>query len=557
MIRAGARSVSLIALSLAALTAVAFTLPRVGQFVVLRGAVVTEDGGPAPGALITARRPGGGVAWTVVADGEGRFRLEGLPAGPLDLMAHGPGYGADGPRTIEGVAGVLAFRLQRAAPKSLNGPSSTLLGMLPPGEEKRRFVRDCTGCHVLDARIAFPGGQPRSRADWQDWTGRMLGLAGPASGFPVIGMRTAEETAAYLARHLTADALPSSPAAAPAHAAGAVITEYDIPEPGDLPHDVAVLGDGRVLITGMFTHRMYLLDPETAEFTTEPIPQANANPRAVELGADGSWWVVLGGPQRLARRTPDGEWRTWHVGVYPHSLGIAPDGRVWYNGHFTRSPEVVGVVDATTGEVTRFEVPPHPEADRGAGPIPYELRVAADGRVWGTELLGDRVFALDPASGRFQIWRMPDPHSAPRRLDIAADGSVWIPEYAGGGLTRLDPGTGEMRRYALPIEDAAPYVARVDARSGRVWVGTGAADAIFAFDPTEERWTTYPLPSRGALVRHLAVDGRNGDLWIAYGASPGAPAKVARLRVGATAMERPAARPSGPSRPVDSRRERD
>ena len=124
---------------------------------------------------------------------------------------------------------------------------------------------------------------------------------------------------------------------------------------------------------------------------------------------------------------------------------------------------------------------------------------------------------------------MPLSHSGPRRLDVGPDGIVWIPEFAGGALTRLDPATGRFERFALPVKDAAPYIARVDARTGHVWVGTGAADAVFRFDPSSREFTAYPLPTRGALVRHLVI-ASNGDVWLAYGASPGGRARVARLR---------------------------
>jgi streptogramin lyase len=282
----------------------------------------------------------------------------------------------------------------------------------------------------------------------------------------------------------------------------------------------------------MFTHRMYVLAPATGEFTFEPIPVGNANPRAVEVDASGSWWVLLGGPRRLARRdAATGEWTSWPIGMYGHSVGLDGRGRAWFNGHFTRDPELLGHVEAESGRVVLDTVPPHPQAASGFGPIPYELRVAPSGEVWVSELAGNRVFAYDPAADRYRMFQMPSPHSGPRRLDIGEDGIVWIPEYAGNRLARLDPSSGRIEEFELPAPDALPYVVRVDSRRGRVWIGTGAADAIFLFDPSARRFTTFPLPTRGALVRHLDIDESNGDLWIAYGASPGVPSKVARLRL--------------------------
>jgi virginiamycin B lyase len=243
--------------------------------------------------------------------------------------------------------------------------------------------------------------------------------------------------------------------------------------------------------------------------------------------------VLLGMPTRVARYAPrDGSWRSWSVGVYPHSIAPARDGRVWFNGHFTRDPELIGFVDPVRDTVRTTVVPAHPTmAALPGGPVPYELRVAPDGRVWVSELHGNRLVAHDPASGRFQTFDMPVAHAGPRRFDIDGCGILWIPAYSANELVRLDPASGRFTRHALPLRDAVPYVARVDHGTGAVWIGTSAADAVLRFDPATERFTTFPLPSVGALVRHIAIDPRTHDVWLAYGASPGIPARVARLRV--------------------------
>lgn len=407
-------------------------------------------------------------------------------------------------------------------------PSAAFLGLLPEGETKQKFILDCAGCHVFDERIAFAGGRPRTEAEWVEIVRRMLGYAGAHTPFPVIAAdRDPEETARWLVRHL--DAPPTS--YPPSPAARGEITEFPIPEPRDLPHDVAVNPSGQVVITGMFTDRMYLLDPETGTFTTQPIPVPRANPRALEIDAAGHWWVLLGMPGQIARYDPAAdEWKTWEIGMYAHEVRVDSQGRAWFNGHFSRAPEVIGYVDIASGQTRTFQVPPHPEVEQ-SGPIPYGVRIGPEGTVWGTELHGGRLIRLDPAAERFQTYDLPTRYGGPRRIDVDASGRVWIPEYAANKLTRFDPQTERFTEYPLPIPDALPYIAEVDRQRNIVWIGTGAADAILAFHPDTERFTVYPLPTRGALVRHLAIDPRTGDLWAAYGASPGIPSQVARLRM--------------------------
>ena len=195
-----------------------------------------------------------------------------------------------------------------------------------------------------------------------------------------------------------------------------------------------------------------------------------------------------------------------------------------------RRSELIGRVDAS-GALRTFHVPPHPtEAKRAGGPVPYELRAARDGAIWGSELQGDRVFRFDPRTEQFRVWNLPTPHAGPRRLDVDAGGLVWIPQYGAGNIAVLDPAMDRITEIELPLRNAAPYIVRVDNARDVVWIATGASDNIFSYDPAEKQFRIYELPASGALVRHMAIDPRSGDVWLAYGASPGIAARVARVR---------------------------
>jgi streptogramin lyase len=409
--------------------------------------------------------------------------------------------------------------------------SADWLSLLPDGDVKRRFVLDCTGCHVFDGRIARPGGRARTETEWRDAATRMVGSFGATSGFPVISSyRDPVHTATWLTQVL-GDRTPA-PRAGPPYAR-AEVTEFPMPNPQDLPHDVAVDADGMVQITGMFSHVIWTLDPASGQMTSVAIPEERANPRAIEIAPNGDWWLVLGARHMIARYEPSKlKWSTYPVGFYAHSVALAPDGSAWGNGHFTKSPELLRRVDAATGQTTEVQVPPHPTLGTDAGgPIPYEIRAGADGRIWMTELQGNRLVVHDPARNTTEAYDLPVSFAGPRRHDLDRAGTVWVPAYSANTLFRFDPRTRRWQAHELPVRDAVPYVARVHPRTGRVWVGTAAADAVFEFDPTRRAWNTYALPSRGAMVRHMAFDPRNGDVWLAYGASPGIAARVARVKV--------------------------
>ncbi|MDQ8164476.1 MAG: hypothetical protein P3A28_01790 [Gemmatimonadota bacterium] len=354
----------------------------------------------------------------------------------------------------------------------------------------------------------------------------MYSRFGAGTGFPIIAdPQPADSLAEWLERSLI-NVRP--PAVVDPPPADARVTEFLIPDPSDLPHDLMVEGDGSVVVTGMFTSRMYILNPRTGEFATDNIPVQGANPRALHIDDDGTWWVMLGGPGLVARRSPFGAWTTHSVGMYAHSVARDATG-IWVNGHFTGHPSKLAHVTASTGAVTTVDLPS--ASKPGVSPIPYELRTAPDGKIWMSELHGGRVLSYDPKSRDSRVYEMPVTHSGPRRLDVGADGTVWIPLYSAGEIVELNPTTGAMQRHAMPVRDALPYVVRVDDARGVIWIGTGASNAIYRMDRATKRMETIPLPSRGALVRHLDVDKRNGDLWVAYGASPGTiAARIARVR---------------------------
>lgn len=496
----------------------------------LSGRVEAADGAPAPGALVTADLPDG-RRLTVYAGDDGGFRLPAGAEAAATLRARLPGVGATEVAARDGA--VLRLGADSVAP-----PGAAWLAELPRGEERRRFILDCTGCHVTDAQRIDVADRRRSAGEWRSAIALMTAQYGPGTGFPIISSWVDPESLSSWLADGFADARPETPSLrGPTGTAGrAILTEYPIPEPSDLPHDLMVAADGEVWITGMFTHRMYRLDPASGAFETTPIPVPFANPRALDLDEAGRVWVVLGGPGQVAvhdaNAGPSGEWSSHDVGMYAHSIAVGPDGRGWVNGHFTHAPERIAAVDAASGDVEFFQVPPDPTGADGESTIPYGLRVGPDGTVWGTQLRGNRLIRLDPATGDVDQWSLPVSHAGPRRPDVGVDGAIWIPLYSANALARFDPVTEEFRVWDFPVDGALPYVARVDRRRGTVWIGTGHGDVVASFDPDAEAFTLYPLPTRGALIRHLDVDEERGEVWFAYGASPGIPGAVLRLAPG-------------------------
>jgi virginiamycin B lyase len=501
-----------------------------GRAETLSGTVRSGES-PVPGIFVTALDSTRGVSFSTRTDTHGRYTID-AGAGTYVVTAHGRGW-KSGVRRAS--AGTQDFALVAATRTPADLEPHRYFSMLPDDDEKRRFAVDCLGCHSLNARIVLDkNGKPWDEKGWTVATEKMMSFAGHTTRFPILPPdRDAKQTAAYVSKHITADAIqracsePSSPVATTvAHD----VTEYDLPDPNDFPHDLMRDGRGRVLVTGMFSGLMYVLDPATGKFETVEIPVPQANPRALDVDAFGDWWILCGFPNKIARyRAKNGKWDVFDIGMYGHSVGVDSKHRAWFNGHFTRDPVQFGYVDVTTRKTQVLEAPATPMPKEQGSPIPYELRVGPDGSVWMTELAGNRLLRHDPSSGETKAFTMASPHSGPRRCDIGPDGIVWVPEFAAGKLARFDPASETFEELDIPVRDSLPYCTRVDPRRGVVWTSLCAGDAIARFDPKTRRFDIFELPTRNAFIRHLDVDPETGDVWGAYSHSPNLEMRIVRL----------------------------
>ena len=517
----------------AALTAVLTVVsPLAAVAATFSGQVLDAAGQPLAGVFVSAKL--GHVTNTVSTGTDGAFALD-APAGEgtYQLRAARLGFVAYEQADASAQSG-LQITLQRKEDLKDDALGSAFLAALPEGEEKRKLILDCMGCHPMNQRVVYKEGVAFDEAGYKASVDKMLTFSGASTMFPVMSPeRESESTAKFLAAYLTDAALaPHFEACREAEtpAGGYDVTEYDLPMQQDLPHDLMLDGNGRVLVTGMFTNQVYILDPGSGEFATEAIPQPGGNPRALDVASNGDWWMLGGMSYRISHYSATGgEWQHYQIGMYPHSIAVDKSGRAWFNGHFTKEPIQMGYVDSKSGETAVIDVPGI-DGYNGS-PIPYGLRVGDDGTVWSTELAGNRLIKYSPDSGEFKTYTLPSPHSGPRRPDVAMDGTVWIPEFSGGKIAHFDPATETFTEYDFPSSNSLPYCARIDHKRGYVWVSQCANDAIARVDMKTKEIVEYRLPTHIAFIRHLDIDQESGDVWAAYSHSPGIHPKIARLRV--------------------------
>lgn len=496
---------------------------------------IVSDGTPVAGAMVTAINEATGLRTTVFSDAAGGFRLPVSP-GDYDLLVRGAGRLAEVDNLSVGTdplaLGVLSIEPD---PEFLaRVPSARWLDLLPDGDMKREFILNCTSCHEIDAARILVDGKPRTVAQWQEAFQMMRAI----DEYNILPPDFDDNTyAAWLAQYLSAERIdtitPVSPAN-PEALAHIVITEYPLPMEGSLPHDLVVGPDGRIWITAFFYDLIWALDPESGAIETFKIRDDGAEgwgqTRALVFDRQGYLWIILGGTHELVRLDPrSGEFKTYDVGMYAHSLALDSRGRVWINDYFARQ-ERIGVFDPANETVRHINVPSANLSDAEGLPLPYGLQIDSQDRLYSTQLAANTLVLYDIPSGAAKLYQMPASNSGPRRPAIGTDDRLWVPEWNTGHLTSFDPRTETFTRYAIGSSALGAYDAEVDRRTGEVWVTGALAASMLLFDPDRETTLEIPLPTNPAYTRHLAVDPRTGDLWSAYSSLPPAEPLVVRIQ---------------------------
>lgn len=156
-----------------------------------------------------------------------------------------------------------------------------------------------------------------------------------------------------------------------------------------------------------------------------------------------------------------------------------------------------------------------------------DFLVHPNGMVYVGDDLMDRIYELDPISGEYTVYRLPQSANArpggilgnrlaggyPRTENLygvnafalsAADGHLFIATPMQQALIEFDPLSKQFTEWTME-EGFYPHSLRVDA-GDRVWVTLALSNAVAVFDRGEKRFRTVALPARGLRERiRLAI----------------------------------------------------
>ncbi|OFW14172.1 MAG: hypothetical protein A3F69_05695 [Acidobacteria bacterium RIFCSPLOWO2_12_FULL_66_10] len=238
-----------------------------------------------------------------------------------------------------------------------------------------------------------------------------------------------------------------------------------------------------------------------------------------------------------------------------HHLQFDRQGRIWTNTSSAADGVAVGMFDPSKFDADNPENT-EPEAQKayvrvdprtgahipgwGYAVIPNPV----DGTIWQansqTDGPNNKLFVLDPKTGKFKDYPLPLPGRGPHGIDATTDGKLWFPT-ASGHLGRFDPKTELFTYWDLP----GPKFKNVGSDTGSaqwayfLWVdqfdalGLGkdtvivcgtSFSALQAFNPRTESFTVITIPYPLTFYMR-GLDGRIDDpkagwkgrgLWTAY-----------------------------------------
>jgi virginiamycin B lyase len=283
---------------------------------------------------------------------------------------------------------------------------------------------------------------------------------------------------------------------------------YDVPKGGH-PHDVAPAPDGRVWYTAQRQGALGRLDPATGKAEHIPLGEASA-PHGVIVGPDGAAWVTDGGLNAIVRVDPQTKSvKTWKLPQDRNSANLNTaafdsNGVLWFTGQ----NGIYGQLNPQTGDMKVYDAP------RGRGP--YGITATPSGEVYYASLAGNHIARINTNTGQATVIEPPTPGQGARRVWADSTSRVWVSEWSSGNVSVYDPATQKWQSWKLPGEKPRAYSVYVD-DNDIVWLTDFTANAIVRFDPKTEAFERFPSDRSGANVRQML--GRKGEVW---GAESGA-----------------------------------
>jgi len=498
----------------------------------LRGVVSSQQEGLMEGVVVSALREGANFTVSVVSDAQGKYSFPRthLEPGKYALTIRAVGYDLLGPGQVEITGGrTTTADLKLDKTKDLASQMSSLeWSMSAPGtpEQKDHLIYqigNCAYCHAWDRIMKsnhtadefvdlitrmqsyYPDGSAVSR----DKRGRgqigMPSQVAAAAQNSRWGLEPLWVPKKELAEYLATINLSGGRTTWPyelktlprpkGKATSIIITQYDMPRPDTVAHDLDLDSSGTPWYTD--ESRMFFgkMNPKTGKFTEyslPPVPPGDLQgARDIQVDRDDNIWVprrIAGAAVVLTRFNPKTEELSTLEGVGTQFMAIGPEGKIWAG--WTRINPKTMQVEATYGWAKSPNIPPGPHFQY------IDLTVVnSKGNPYAPDFGGSYIIGIDAATGEAKFWQVPTPRSSPRRGRMDAQDRFWFAEYTGDKIGMFDTRTERFQEWPMPRKYTTPYAVSAPDKNGYVYATSNMAERLMRLDPKTGEIVEYQMPT--------------------------------------------------------------
>jgi len=295
-----------------------------------------------------------------------------------------------------------------------------------------------------------------------------------------------------------------------------IITQYDMPRPDTVSHDLDLDSKGTVWYTD--ESRMYFgkMDPKTGKFTEWPVlPPVPAGDipgtRDIQVDKDDNIWFPrrMPGPAiAMTKFNPKAEEVSTIEGVGGQFLAIGPDGKIWAG--FAR-------IDPKTMKVEeKYAWQDSPNLPPGPHGLYVDLTVVdSKGNPWAPDFRGSGLIRIDAVTKALKYFAVPTPNSSPRRSRMDAQDRLWFAEYTGDKIGMFDTRTETFQEWPTLPKYTTPYAVSAPDRNGYVYATSNTAERLIRLDPKTGEMIQYQIPTDfdSKKIAHDPTTGRS-TLWM-------------------------------------------
>lgn len=494
----------------------------------LNGKITSQEEGAMEGVVVSAHKDASTITVSVASDKEGHFSFPAnrLEPGHYTLAIRAAGYNLDGPPAAEVTArsgATVDLKLVKTKDLASQLTSAEWLMSMPGTAQQKDALLNCVNCHTLQRPLS----STHTADEFAQVIFRMMGYASGSQPIRPQRRVNADEVAGspekyralagYLAsvnRSATSTwEYPLKTLPRPIGRSTHVITtEYRLPRPTIMPHDVMLDQHGTVWYSDFGEQYFGKLDPRTGKVTEWPVPSPKPGyPEGMldlEEDTEGQFWLGMMFQGAIARFDP----KTEKFKIYSAPAEIndksfqanmlaqhsAVDGKVWASGRI----DEVYRVDVNTGKWEKFA--PFKQLP-GPGPYGiYGFTSDSHNNLYFAEIGDSHIGRIDAKTGDVKFYPTPTRHSRPRRIRADSQDRLWFGEYQGNRIGLFDPKTEKFTEWEMPTPWSAPYDVTCD-KNGELWTGGMTTDRVVRLNPKTGDIVESLLP-KSTNIRDVFVD---------------------------------------------------